>query len=575
MKRMISPLIFAAIPAAALTLIPRTYAQGALQVTFGAQGVQRVSYQGAVLEDLSRTPDDTFHIWHMKATDLKGKLLTQGQYGWGENNSGRHWDAATRTWTYQFTWGAIAVRYTQTGDTLEIAVETKNNANSGIIFDGATVAPLTLHFPAQPAGFAGAPLHIASNTGAPSVTLANYGSGEVAAVVPEAKHPLYSGFQAAKAPYTYTAIISGTTPDGVPSFFPHRDSPLMPGQSDVETVVLHFAPAGTPMARLGADAYRSWARAWPPTLHWSDRRIIGTVYLASSPAGNTSQAGGYPNNPRRYFNDRNAADFDVRTAAGLRAFQARVLAQAETNVGGLRRLHAQAAITWDIEGEQFPQPTSYACAPDQIAKLAPEMESTVDIPGSPYKGMKVDDAYFKTMRAAGFRVGVCVRPQRFALAADGTARQVSVADQEAYSELLRKMKFAHDRWGATVFYVDSSVEADGAPLPAELFAKLAAAMPDSLIAPEESTPKAYAYTAPFRSFLFHTDLGTDAEIHNYYPHAFSLNLVNDVAPAKLRQYRDELVRSVRRGDVLMVHADYWQANNEPVMQIYAAAGGAK
>ena len=40
----------------------------------------------------------------------------------------------------------------------------------------------------------------------------------------------------------------------------------------------------------------------------------------------------------------------------------------------------------------------------------------------------------------------------------------------------------------------------------------------------------------------------------------------------LNDYRQELTDSVRRGDILMVHADYWQANNPMVVQMYHDAG---
>jgi hypothetical protein len=49
-------------------------------------------------------------------------------------------------------------------------------------------------------------------------------------------------------------------------------------------------------------------------------------------------------------------------------------------------------------------------------------------------------------------------------------------------------------------------------------------------------------------------------------------MINDVSAAKLKQYRAELTEAVRHGDVLMVHADYWQANNPVVVQIYKDAG---
>ena len=257
--------------------------------------------------------------------------------------------------------------------------------------------------------------------------------------------------------------------------------------------------------------------------------------------------------------------------AGLAAFQRRVLRQATDSVVNMRRLGAQGSITWDLEGEEYPQSTSYVCEPDLIAQIAPEMETVVSDSASPYAGMKLDDAYFKTMTDAGFRVGVCARPQHFTVNADGTARQVYLTDSAVAGELIRKMKYAHDRWGATLFYVDSTVEADGAVLDASIFQKVAAALPDSLIIPEEATPKYYAYTAPFQSFLFHGDLGTNPAIHAYYPHAFSVNLINDVNPGQLAAAIPELTASVKAGDILMGHIEYWQANDPTIVSIYQGA----
>ena len=259
----------------------------------------------------------------------------------------------------------------------------------------------------------------------------------------------------------------------------------------VFTLSLRFAPSGTPVSKLADDAYQAWRTRWPETLHWTDRRVIGTVFLASSPQGAKTLPAGYQDNPRRYFTD---AGVDVH--AELAAFQARILRQAEQVVVNLKRLNAQGAITWDIEGEEYPQDTSYVCAPDQVARVAPEMESLVAT--GPHAGMKLDDAYFRIIHDAGFRVGVCVRPQRFTLAADGSARQDFLPEGEVAAELIGKMRFAHDRWGATLFYLDSTVRADGSPLPAEIIDKAAAAMPDSLLIPEESSLRMSRATAPLQ-----------------------------------------------------------------------------
>jgi hypothetical protein len=541
-----------------------------LSVSFSGTGLQKVSYNGVVLEDIGQYPSDALHIWHMKASDLNGNPLTSGQYGWGENNNGKSWDPVQHAATYWFSWGSIRVQYFQAGDLLGLRVSETNNPDSGIIFDGATIYPMVFHFPQLPAGFANGLPQIASNTTGPSATLADYGSGEVASIFNNASTPLYTGFDPA-GNNAYTAIVSSTPPDSVAAFGPHYDRPVQPGKSDQYTILFHFAPSGTPIGTVAANAFQTWASYWKPKLSWPDRRIIGSVYLASSPQGNPSMSGGYPNNPRRYFNDGNPNDFDIRTPAGLAQFQNRILQQAQNNVQNLQQLGAQGVITWDIEGEQYPQTTSYVCEPDAIAQTAPEMETVITDPNSPYAGQKLDDAYFAIMRKAGFRIGVCVRPQHFAIYADGTAGQTSLTDSQVISELIRKMRYAHSRWGATIFYIDSSVEANGGNLPVDIFRNAAAALPDSLLIPEETTPAYYGYTAAFQSFIFHTDLGTPSTVYNYYPNAFSVNLVNDVDPAKLAQYRPQLTQAVAHGDILVVHADYWDPNNLTVQQIYADA----
>jgi hypothetical protein len=564
----------AAVAIAAVSLLTRqTVAQGTLNVQFGSNGIQQLSYNGVVLEDLNQYPSDTFHIWHMKMTDLSGNVVSTGQYGWGENNNGRSWNVSNNTWTYNFVWGSLQVQFLQHGSNLDMNVTETNLAGSGVILDGAVMFPLALHLPALPPSFYDPSYpQLAFNTTGPSVVTADYGSGEIVSVVPNATKPLYSGFWPTGNGVSYFPIISGTTPEGLATFQPHNDRPVQPGQTDTFTVSLRFAPSGTSPTPLAGDTYANWASTWPPQLNWTDRRPIGSAYLASSPSGNINQPGGFPNNPRRYFNDGNASDFDITTATGLAAFQVRVLQQATNSVVNMRQLGAQGAITWDIEGEEYPQSTSYVCEPDLIAQIAPEMESIISDSTSPYAGMKLDDAYFKTMTDAGFRVGVCARPQHFTLNGDGTAQQVYLADSAVAAELIQKMKYAHDRWGATLFYVDSTVETDGAVLDASIFQQVAAALPDSLIVPEETTPKHYAYTAPFQSFLFHGDRGTDPTVYAYYPHAFSVNLINDADPGKLAAAIPQLTASVKAGDILMGHVEYWQANDPTIVSIYQAAG---
>jgi hypothetical protein len=544
-------------------------AQAPLQVTYGTTGVQTIAFQGQVLEDVGKNPSDAFHIFHMKSTDLKGNNKSDGQYGWGESNSGTTWDAATHTKTYKFDWGTIAVQFAQNGNNLDMTVTETNLANSGIIFDGADISPFALHFPSDPAQFYGYTQYAITTTG-PGVSVADYGTGIVTSVLPDESEPMYVGWETQGA-NTYAPLMSGTGPDGLATFFPHNDRPVQPGQSFTYKVSLRFTPEGTPAD--ASDAYKSFAAKYPNQLNWSDRRILGTVYLASSQeSDNITQPAGYPTNPRRYFND---PSMDITTPAGMQILQNRILEQAFSNVTNARAMNAQGVVTWDIEGEQYPQSTSYVCSPDQVATVAPEMEATVIDKSSPYHGQKLDDAYFKIMSSAGLKLGVCLRPQVFTQGTAGTSSQVDLSGNAAIIKNLEaKARYANSRWGVTIFYVDTNVDPNGGTLDPAIYQQIGTDLPNFLFMPEESTPRYYAYTAPFYSFIFHSDVGTPASIYNAYPHAFGANLVNDADPVKLAQFKPQLIQSVARGDILMAHADYAQDNNATLAAMYKAAGSA-
>ncbi len=555
------------VPAAfLLPLCSQALAQG-LQITYGSKGIQTLSFNGTTLENVGNSSSDAFHIWHMKSTDLSGNLITTGQYGWGENNSGTSWNPSTQTETYNFVWGNIATQFAQHGNNLDITVTETNYGSSGIIFDGAEIFPFFLHFPQDPAGFSGYTQYAITNRD-PGVSVADFGSGVVTAVLPNEATPMYTGWKT-EGNATYSPIMTSTAPDYLATFYPRNDHPVMPGTSFSYTVSLRFTPEGT--AADASDAYASFAATYPNQMTWSDKRIIGGSYLASSPSNtDITQPGGFPTNPRRYFNDPSV---DITNPTGLQAFQDRVLAQAANDVTNLQNMDAQGVILWDIEGEQYPQTTSYVCSPDQIAAVAPEMESTITDKNSPFYGQKLDDAYFKTITNAGFRVGVCLRPQMFTLGPNNTASQVYLTTNAAIiANLENKVRYANSRWGTSLFYVDSTVDTYGGVLDAAIFQQLHSDFPNLLFIPEESTTRYYAYTAPFYSFLNHTSLGTPAAVYNVYPHAFGMNLINDVNAAKLAQYTPQLTASVAHGDILMGHADYWDPNNATLVSIYRAAG---
>jgi hypothetical protein len=546
-------------------LCSATNAQAQLVVTYGAKGVQTLTYNGTKLEDVGIYPGDAFHMAHLQCTDLQGNPITDSSCTWGETNRGESWNSTTNTETYTFPWGTIATQFVQSGNNLNIVVTETNYAGSGKILGGVEILALALHFPQDPLNFQGYNQYAITTTG-PAVVAADYGTGVVTAVIPDESTPLYGGW-GSLGNQTYNPGVASAPPDNLAPFFPQVDSPVQPGSSFTFTVSLRFTPEGA--AANAQDGYSSFAAKYPSQMTWIDKRIIGTAYLASSPSGNINQPGGYPTNPRRYFNDPSV---DITTPSGLQAFQDRILAQAANDVINAQNMKAQGVITWDIEGEEYPQTTSYVCSPDQIAAVAPEMESIITDSASPYHGKKLDDSYFATMSSAGLRLGVCLRPQVFTLGANSTASQVYLSTNAAIiANLENKARYANTRWGVTLFYVDSTVESNGETLDPAIFEQLITDFPNFLFIPEESTPRYYAYSAPFYTFIFHTDLGTPASIYNAYPAAFGANLVNDVSAATLAQYQPQLTQSVVNGDILMGHADYWQANDPTLVQIYANA----
>ncbi len=550
-----------------------------LQVTYGAKGVQTISYNGVTLEDVGQYSSDQFHIWHITATDLQGNSLSDGDRGWGENSISENWNPATATETYTTSWGSITVQHVASGNKLDSIVTMANAAGSGVIIGGANIYPFALHFPNDPVGFYGYS-QFAPTTIGPGIVAADYGTGVATAVVVDPTNEVYGGWDA-DGTNTYVPLMTTTSPSDLASYFPHNNSNLMPGTSLTYTVSVRFTNEG--VAADISDAAANYRKVYPATFHWSDRRVIGTAYLASNSSsgnGNANSASGCgtsSTNPRNY---KVAGSVNCSYNVNSVGFQDNILSQAASIVTNAAALKAQGVITWDVEGEEYPQDTSYVCAPDQIDTLAPEMDQSVTDPNFPaYQGMELVDAYFKIQTDAGLRVGVCLRPQNFVVHSGGSAEQVfATSDAQAAGFVEQKARYANKRWGATLFYVDSAVNSDGGVMNPNVWHQVSTDLPGWLFSPEEQhgqlNAREYADCAPFFNFLDNGDLGTLYDptyaIRAVYPEAFGLNLINDVWPDVLTQYTPQLTAGVAGGDVLMAHADYDQANNAAVEKIYAS-----
>lgn len=264
---------------------------------------------------------------------------------------------------------------------------------------------------------------------------------------------------------------------------------------------------------------------------------VGTVFLSTAGL-NASK------NPRGWLLDKN---LDVSTEVGRAELRKRILQLADSTVAILRSMNAQGAITWDIEGQEFPA-ASYAGDPRLFDRLAPEMAG-------------VADEYFRRIRDAGFRVGVTVRPQQIVFDESRRPSERDVADPGRLLE--DKIRWAHDRWGATLFFIDSN-GGPSRPLDAAVLEKVASDFPDVLLVPEHKNVRYFAFSAPYFS-LRNGLVSTPAVIRAIYPNAFSF--VN-TADGPIEKRRDELTTAVRQGDVLLYRSWYEDPANAEVRTLY-------
>jgi hypothetical protein len=252
------------------------------------------------------------------------------------------------------------------------------------------------------------------------------------------------------------------------------------------------------------------------SIAWPDRRPIGALFLADYSHASAT-------NPRGWFN---RPELDVAGSGGTERFRNALLEYADRSVAILRQTGSQGMIVWDLEGEQFPQKTSYIGDPRLVERLAPEMAGVVD-------------EFFRRFRDAGLRVGMTIRPQRMVFDATGHPRQSDASDYDRV--LLEKIDYARKRWGATLFYIDSN---GGILRPSEAFRLrgVARARQDVLLIPEHHDLLYYGFSAPYTSLRV-DDSPLSSVVRIVYPHSFRvLNLADSGVTAvelrELRQRRD-------------------------------------
>ena len=306
---------------------------------------------------------------------------------------------------------------------------------------------------------------------------------------------------------------------------------------------------------LVGDVLRAFAGKYPATLNWPDRRPIGSAFLATS-------ARNYPTNPRGWFLDPSV---DITTTAGKAALAQRLSKYVDSCIAHCRQLDAQGVILWDLEGQEMPHATSYLADPPMLPQVAPEMN-------------EMADGLFAKFKRAGLRTGVTIRPTHVVKNDKGPGwMQTDVPDPIA--EMDAKITYAHNRWGCTLFYLDSNVTyvfdkdgkiLDNPTMPAAGFITLAKHHKDCLLMPEHKTSAYWSATAPYSEFRLGFN-GTSEETHLAYPKAFSVMQVvdgpalGDPGPQKI------LTSAIQHGDILLFRPWWDDPQTADIAHIYMSA----
>ena len=478
----------------------------------------------------------------------------------------------------------VAVRWTMgtgaAGEGRVYADVTITNRMQTPILD-YTINLLKLRFPTPVAANDGNPNLRAYNTGGPGIFVANYGGPKPGALIcdlegVDASEPLLMKLERGDANDAEGMLNIMNHHDYEDGGSPFPYWPIPAGQTVHFRVGLRFtSPLPDPTIAC-ADLFKKFAQLYPvmaPIRGWTDRRPIAQVFFESDDTN-----GG--RNPRKWFDS--SQHVDVTTPRGVKHFQQMVFERAHAALSRMKEMNAQGVITWDVEGAEYPAATymgdaSKLATADPAQSVAPEMDAIVD-------------KYFKLYRDAGYRVGLTIRPQRVLTERDAAGHVTRAwenddnwdwksdppADLQAFwlKELENKIRFARQRWNATLFYIDSNGD-PGSPVSFLVMRKLAAEFPDVLLIPEQSTLGYYSASAPYRQLnMLSPGNIMPPLVRRTYPgiagRSPCFSVINPTIESMTSSW-PHLVQEIREGDILFFRAWYDAPELPAIRQAYRAA----
>ena len=282
-----------------------------------------------------------------------------------------------------------------------------------------------------------------------------------------------------------------------------------PGESDTFRVSLRFGDAERPPAPAG-DITEAFAGENPCVVGWQDRRPILRNFIGDKFPWH------FPSGPEMTKPD------EVEPSEDFRRY---VFGSADAIIKDAKSIDAQGVIVWNVEGPNH-RWLGYLGDPRMVEYTCPEMDA-------------VADEFFAVIRGAGLRTGVCLRPNEFYVRKlptewKGFKEKHNTDTDWIYGHrcprepgavvdcLSAKVEYARERWGCTLFYIDTNLVHWGpteqqesrwpkwkrgrregrfinyrALMNAEQWRELKRRHPDCLFIPEHSNTLYYSATAPY------------------------------------------------------------------------------
>lgn len=512
-------------------------------------------------------------------------------------------DAKQHRVSYSYAWGTLAITYTPIANRLDATVVIQNTSAEVIEqvdFNLLTLAlaPDTKADLAYTSAWMGPNRGV--NIGEPMLLVATAKTDPMLVLCsPQPDRPLR--MQLAKNAQNKFALAVTVGDERQTEIYDRTWNvrAIKPKSSETVKLSLRFGQQGIDPYDLATDVCADFAKAHSMILKWADRRPI----LGVLPSKGGGEWANWNINPRGWWD---MGDKSIYTPEGKANFKKWLNGFIDSVIASGEQSGSQGVIFWNIEGGQWFWVAFYG-APELTPFLAPEMD-------------EVADEVCARLKAAGLRVGFCIRPTEIfpMMKTDvkdvlnelpsweginernignlktydgdmpfkpGTPVDDTHIERSPVARLSAKIAYAKKRWGATLFYIDSNgynrptVQQNGKAnekktawrtLSAAEWQTLSKMYPDVLLIPEHEYDEYWSATAPYQQPPAYGGM-TRHDIHTIYPEAFTtIALFGGMEGQQdIAAHMQEYTNALQQGDVILYPG--WMPTPQPVLTAYRNA----